>query len=401
MLVFFWTSLLLLSIVAVHLAHLYLLAAGAIVRRRTPLSPSYGHRFAILIPAHNEEQVIRRTLEEMQRLRYPRHLYDVYAVADHCTDRTAVEAENGGAICFERQEGLCGSKAAALAWLLARVRATDTHYDAYVVFDADTHVDNRFLDSMDAALSAGHQVIQGQHCIRNPQDGPYPALAAVMMILDNLFQNQGRSNLGGSAKLMGDSVCFRAEILEHFAWAGDSLTEDYELRFRLLLEGIRIHYLPEAVGRGEAPVTWADARRQRARWLVGTRQARRRYAWPLLRAFLRQPAFALFDGFLQTVLLPYSLLVILTGLLWVVNVALAFVTSLGPALPVAWSVALFLLALYPCLGLISAQAPRWAYRALAFGPFFILWRSGMDLLVRLGLKTATWVRTPRRGEAGR
>ena len=163
MLVFFWTSLLLLSIVAVHLAHLYLLAAGAVVRRRAALSPGHGHRFAILIPAHNEEQVIRRTLEELQRLRYPRHLYDVYVVADHCTDRTAGEARNAGAICFEREEGPHGSKAAALAWLLARVRATDTHYDAYVIFDADTHVDDRFLDYMDAALSAGHQVLSLIH----------------------------------------------------------------------------------------------------------------------------------------------------------------------------------------------------------------------------------------------
>lgn len=397
----FWASLLLLTVAAFHLAHLYLPAVGAIVRRRAMPKGRREHRFAILIPAHNEEQVIRRTLEEIRRLKYPRHLYDVYVVADHCADRTAAEVREAGATCFERQEGPGGSKAAALSWLFAQVRAMATPYDAYVIFDADTWVDDHFLDCMDAALAAGHAVIQGQHRIRNPQDGPYPALAAVMMLLDNFFQNQGRSNLGGSAKLMGDSVCFRAETLERSPWAGDSLTEDYELRFRLLLEGVRIHYLPEAIGYGEAPVTWADARRQRARWLVGTRQARRRYAWPLLRAFFRRPSFALFDGFLQTVLLPYSLLVLFTGLLWAVNVALAFTMDLGPALAVAWGVALLLLALYPVWGLIYARAPSWAYRALAFGPFFILWRAGMDLLVRLGLKKATWVRTPRRSEGHR
>ncbi|MGB9724529.1 MAG: glycosyltransferase family 2 protein [Chloroflexia bacterium] len=401
MILVFWASLLFLVIVAVHLAHLYLLAVGVFARRRTMPGGGHDHRFAILIPAHNEELVIGHTLEELQRLKYPRHLYNVYVVADHCTDRTADRAREAGTICFERQEGLRGSKAAALSWLFGQVRATAIPYDAYVILDADTWVDDEFLRYMDAALAAGHHVIQGQHRIRNPHDGPYPALAAVMMILDNLFQNQGRSNLGGSAKLMGDSVCFRAETLERFAWAGDSLTEDYELRFRLLLEGVRIHYLPEAIGYGEAPVSWTTARRQRARWLVGTRQARRRYAGPLLRAFLRRPSFALFDGFLQTVLLPYSMMVLFTGLVWAVNIVLAFTTDLGLALAVAWSAALLLLAPYPVLGLICARAPRWAYRALAFGPFFILWRAGMDLLVRLGLKKTTWVRTPRRGEAKR
>lgn len=395
-----WISLLFLIAIALHLAYFYLLAAGAARRRPAVPASTPTQRFAILIPAHDEEAVIGRTVETLRRLDYPAGLYDIYVVADHCDDRTAEQAVSAGATCLERQEGPRGSKAAALAWLLSRVRAAGRPYNACALFDADTRVDARFLRQMDTALAAGHPVIQGQHVISNPADGPYPALAAAMFVIDNLFQNQGRSNLGGSAKLMGDSVCFRADVLERFAWAGDSLTEDYDLRLRLLLEGVRIHYLPEAVGRGEAPLTWADARRQRARWLAGSRQARRRYAGPLLRAFLRRPSFALLDGFLQTVLLPYSPLVLFTGLLWAANLVLATLAWIGPALPAAWSAALLLLALYPFLGLTLERAPAWAYRALAMGPFFIFWRTGLDLLVRLGWKKATWVRTPRREERG-
>jgi hypothetical protein len=100
------------------------------------------------------------------------------------------------------------------------------------------------------------------------------------------------------------------------------------------------------------------------------------------------------------VLLPYSPLVALTGLLGAAHVALALVGWLGPALPIAWGTALLLLALYPFLGLALTRAPFWAYRALLFGPFFILWRTGMDVLVRLGWKKTAWVRTPRKGERG-
>jgi cellulose synthase/poly-beta-1,6-N-acetylglucosamine synthase-like glycosyltransferase len=283
---------------------------------------------------------------------------------------------------------------------MERIREAGQPYDALVILDADTQLDRRFLRYLEAGLTQGHHIVQGRHVIANPEDGPYPALAWVMMTLDNRLQNQGRSNLGGSARLMGDSVCYRAGILEQAGWQGDSLTEDYDLRLRLLLEGVRIHYLPAAVGRGEAPLTWADARRQRARWLVGSRQARRRHTWPLLRAFLQRPSFALLDGFLQTVLLPYSPLVVLTGLLWAVHVALALAGMVGPGLLSAWSAALLLLALYPFLGLALERAPGWAYRALLFGPFFILWRTGMDVLVRLGLRQAKWVRTPRKEERG-
>jgi len=264
------------------------------------------------------------------------------------------------------------------------VREAGRPYDALVVLDADTQVDPQFLHFVDAGLAQGHRIVQRRHIIANPEDGPYPALAWVMMTLDNRLQNQGRSNFGGSARLMGDSICYQAGILEQAGWQGDSLTEDYDLCLRLLLEVARIHYLAEAVGRGKAPLTWADARRQRARWLVGSRQARRRYSGLLLRAFIQRPCFALLDGFLQTMLLPYSPLVVVSGLLWADHIALTLAGLVGPALPGAWSTALFLLALYPFLGLALERAPAWAYRALLFGPFFILWRTGMDVLVQLG-----------------
>ncbi len=387
--------------VAVGTAYLYLFVLAALRQRRTAPAENPQHRFAFLIPAHNEEAVIGTTVAHLQRLDYPRDFYDIYVVADHCSDATAEQSRAAGATCWEREALPQGSKAAALSWLLEHVWAAGRPCDGLVLIDADTQMDPLFLRYMATALEQGHPVVQGRHVIRNPQDGPYPALSWVIFALDNRFQNLGRVNLGGSAKLMGDSVCFRSDILRRIGWRHDSLTEDYELRIRLLLEGVRIHYLPEAVGRGEAPLTWADARRQRARWLVGSRQARRRYAGPLLRAFLRRPSFALLDGFLQTVLLPYSPLVVLTGLLWVANLVLALFGAIGPELPIAWSAALLLLALYPFLGLALERAPAWAYRALLFGLFFILWRTGMDVLVRLGWKKAAWVRTPRRDEAGR
>ena len=91
-----------------------------------------------------------------------------------------------------------------------------------------------------------------------------------MFLVDNRFQNLGRSNLGWSAKHMGDSICFHVSVLRRYGW-GRGLTEDYNLRQQLLLGGIRITYEPEALGQGEATQTWRQARVQRARWLRGSR----------------------------------------------------------------------------------------------------------------------------------
>src|SRR5207237_7553717 len=132
-------------------------------------------------------------------------------------------------------EGPRGSKGAALRWLFARILDPDSKwspaapYDAVVIFDADTHVQRDFLRLMDARLSGGASVIQGQHRIRNPRDGWFPALTWAMFIIDNRLQNLGRTNLGLSAKNMGDSICFRADVLRRLGW-GEGLTEDYAFR---------------------------------------------------------------------------------------------------------------------------------------------------------------------------
>ena len=128
-----------------------------------------------------------------------------------------------------------------------------------------------------------------------------------MFLVDNRFQNYGRDVLGWSAKHMGDSICFRADVLRQAGW-GAGLTEDYQLRQRLLLEGIRIAYEPNAIGRGEAALTWAQARAQRARWLRGTHDASQEFAGQLLREGIRRRDGALLDGAVQAHLPSFSTL---------------------------------------------------------------------------------------------
>ena len=47
------------------------------------------NKFALMIPAHNEEMVLGDLLENLKILKYPKELYDIYVIADNCTDSTA------------------------------------------------------------------------------------------------------------------------------------------------------------------------------------------------------------------------------------------------------------------------------------------------------------------------
>ena len=385
------------------LGYLYLLALAAVRARPMSSWPAPCHRFAIAIPAHDEEEVIGRSVATLFRLDYPPELFDVHVVADHCTDRTAEVARAAGALVHERSEAPRGSKGAALRWLFSRIldhepyRSVPSPYDAVVIFDADTQVDTHFLRVMNARLVQGDQAIQGQHRISNPDDGWFPLLTWAMFIIDNRYQNLGRTNLGGSAKHMGDSICFRADVLRRLGW-GDGLTEDYAFRQRLLLDGILIAYEPTAVGYGEAAVSWTVARAQRTRWLRGTHDASQHYAGELLREALRRRDLALLDGALQAFLPSYStstLICSMAALLGIVSrpgESFEGARKFHGSCP-AW-VQLLSLFMYPFLGLALERAPLKAYVAMSLGPFFIVWRTWLALTTRFGSEMVGWVRTP-------
>jgi len=386
-----------LIVIALPLAYLYLLALGSVRRPAAPPADQTNHRFAIAIPAHNEAAVIGQTVGRLRALDYPADRFDVYVVADHCADDTAAVARRAGAHCFERTGGPRGGKGAALGWLFERLWETGIPYDAVVVFDADTQVDAGFLRAMAARLARGDQVIQGQHRIRNPDDGWFPALTWATFLVDNRFQNQGRANLGLSAKNMGDSICLRADVLRRIGW-GEGLTEDYDLRLRLLLHGIRIAYEPAAIGYGEAPATWAIARKQRQRWLAGTYHSSRRNLGPLLRQAFRRRDPALLDGVAQMVFPSYSTLTVLSVTALLLQLAADWIWRghVPSTLLLLWLLIIGALVLYPFLGLALERAPLRAYLVILTGPAFILWRTWLAIVARFGRRPVTWVRTPRR-----
>jgi cellulose synthase/poly-beta-1,6-N-acetylglucosamine synthase-like glycosyltransferase len=386
-----------LIIVVIPTAYLLLLALASIVPPKRTMRESGFHHFAVVIPAHDEENVIEATIKQLHRLNYSPQLYDIHLVADHCSDNTANVARRAGAIAHERNEGPRSGKGAALSWLFQRL-FDKVQYDAIIVFDADTQVDPDFLRVMDARLQQGYKVIQGQHIISNPDDGWFPALVWAMFLVDNRFQNLGRSNLHWSAKNMGDAICIHADLIRQIGW-GEGLTEDYQLRQRFLLAGFPIVYEPFAIAYGEAPLTWSQARAQRTRWLRGTQDASQQLRGRLWTEGIRRRDPALLEGALQAYLPSYSTVTVLTLAGAFLQLALNGWLVVPYSLPLLaiWVIIAILLFIYPYLGLLLERAPLKAYLALMSGPLFILWRSGLALSARWRGKSVIWIRTAHGG----
>ena len=56
------------------------------------------NKFAVVIPARNEENVIVSLIHSLKNQDYPQELYDIFVISNNCTDNTRAKALEAGAI---------------------------------------------------------------------------------------------------------------------------------------------------------------------------------------------------------------------------------------------------------------------------------------------------------------
>src|SRR6476646_7970997 len=106
--------------------------------------PAPRTRFAVMVPAHDEELLIRRTVGSLLALDYPPDMFTVHVIADNCTDSTAERARALGATVHERVDPDQRGKGYALRWLFGRLLPDPAGGDAFVIVDADSVVNRGF-----------------------------------------------------------------------------------------------------------------------------------------------------------------------------------------------------------------------------------------------------------------
>ena len=142
----------------------YLLAlALASFRRERPARPLYPiARLAVLVPAHDEEELVGRCVSALRAQTYPSSRRRVVVIADNCGDRTAEVAAAAGAEVLERRDDHRRGKGHALRWAMDRLLAETEPPDAVVVVDADSIADRELLGELAAALATGADVAQAE-----------------------------------------------------------------------------------------------------------------------------------------------------------------------------------------------------------------------------------------------
>ncbi len=256
------------------------------------------HKFMAIIPAHNEEKVVGNLIESLKKQTYDKNLYDIYVIADNCTDETAKVAKQSGAIVYERFDEAHKTKGYALQWFLKKKIKENADYDAFFVFDADNIVDKNFITNMNKKLCQGEEVVQGYRDIKNPTDNWITAGYALFYWTMHRFYHLARYNIGLSPLLNGTGFMVKFDVVKPNGWETETLTEDIEFSLKQIIKGKKLGWATDAIVYDEQPTSFKQSWSQRSRWTVGHMQCLKIYTGQLAKAVKEHKTLMNFDGLL-------------------------------------------------------------------------------------------------------
>ena len=316
------------------LAYRWLFALAYLIegRRERPVDPSIRpRRFAVLVPAHDEEMLIGDLIRSIRAADYPQREIEIVVVADNCTDHTVERARELGAVTHERNAPNDRGKGQALRWGLERIDLAA--FDAVAVIDADNLVDRNFFAAMNRELERGAQVLQGYDGLSNPGESTLTRMVEITSVMKNLLFCGGKAALGFSTLLMGTGMVFTSEVLRKIGWHATSIGEDLEQSFVLAELGIPIRFVSDARVSAQEAVTLRQGFAQRQRWATG-RQALRARGLRAIRDGIRRRQWGLVDAGIEIVVPTYSMTLNLTAIAGALSLAVIQVTT-WPAAGVA------------------------------------------------------------------
>lgn len=392
----------LLAGIGFFMTYLFYLSLLAYKERDKEFStPATQRRFAIVVPAYNEESSLPGTLENLKQVNYPDDRFDIIVIADNCTDDTANIAEEHGTEVMVRNNPEKRGKGYALRWCFDQLIANNesNQYDAAVVVDADSIVSKNLLEVMNSYMEDGAKVVQGYLTVASKPGVWTSEIIRIGFTLYNYVRPMGRRAIECPAGLRGNGMCFSMDVLKQNPWDAYSLTEDLEYGIKLLLNDVNVVFAPEAIGYNVVPEDADDAESQRERWEIGRFPILKKYFGKLAKNAFKKRSFKIFDTLVDLVTPPLvNMMIAAFGMaaaslfLWSIGVSSLFWLWL-------WIGVIGMGMLHALIGLVAAGVGWKTYRSLLYVPKYAVWKLYIYGKVLLfDGPTTEWVRTSRNSD---
>jgi cellulose synthase/poly-beta-1,6-N-acetylglucosamine synthase-like glycosyltransferase len=331
-------------------------------------------QITILIAAHNEEKVLAHILAALMEVNYPKEKMMVVPVNDRSTDRTReiidrfCEDYPGRIRPFHRSEGK-GGKGAALKDAMELVET-----EVVLIFDADYIPGVGLIRQLVAPFfDAEVGGVMGRVVPLNVGANLLTRLLDFERLGGYQVDQQARMNLGLVPQHGGTVAGVRLSALREIGgWNDNSLSEDTDLTYRLLLAGWKTVYQNRSECYEEVPETWQVRIKQLMRWARGHNQALADYGMKLLFGKHRATFRERIDGFL---LLGVYAMAPLTLIGWILALGLFY----EGVVPLHGLVALLAITAYGAVGnfaaffeIAAAARLDYTHQKVCLLPFLVL-----------------------------
>jgi cellulose synthase/poly-beta-1,6-N-acetylglucosamine synthase-like glycosyltransferase len=304
---------------AAGVLYLVVLTLAGLTRKKKRFSPAtHKSRIALLIPAYKEDAVILETAAAAAKHDYPAGRFGVFVIADKLQDKTIARMEaipvNVVRVQFESS-----TKAKSLHAALNQVAALG--FDYAMILDADNIMEAGCLEQVNAAFDAGAEAVQCHRTAKNKQTA-VAVLDAISEEINNHLFRKGPRGLGVSANLIGSGMAFRFHDLKSIIdlpHIHNNPGEDREIDLQLMKQNIKVEYLDDAIVYDEKVASAQVFEKQRVRWLEAQVMHFRRFLHADMKAAPRN--FNFWNKFIQTMLLPRSLYILVLGFMMMLVLA--------------------------------------------------------------------------------
>lgn len=343
----------------------------------------------VLIPAHDEAQVIAATLASVTAQLSSGDRVTV--VADNCSDSTATIARSCGAHVVERCDTSRRGKGFALEHGLNQLAAD--HREVVVIVDADCELASGTLDALARTAVAHNAPVQGAYLMPAPAAAdPRDVVSQFAVQVKNLVRLRGLARLGGPSLLTGSGMAFPWPVLRLVPLGSPNIVEDMQLGFDLLVAGYPARFCNDAVITAPLPSARAAATSQRTRWEHGHLQTLLRQVPRLIGESLRQRRPRLLLSAADLLIPPVALLAAVWLVAWLLAGALAlFAAVTTPAIVLSAAGALLGLAVLAALCFCTAHE---AWRIVTAVPLYIVTKLPIYLRF-VTRRQQMWLRTQR------
>lgn len=347
--------------------------------------------FAVVVPAHNEEQCIGATVRHLSG-----QLNDgerLIVVADNCTDRTAKEAREAGAEVWSRKEPDRRGKGYAISHALERL--AENPPSVVVLIDADCRISDGGLSHLAQAAAMHRRPVQARYLMTVPADsGPVASVSALAFLIRNLVRPLAMKRLRMPCHLTGSGMAFPWRQICAAPKQRGNIVEDLAIGLELSIAGFPPMFVPDVLVESEPPATRSATGTQRRRWEGGQLVTALQFAPRLLREAWRQRRPGLAGLAADLAVPPLALLVLVTCM----SGGVAGTASLAGATPIP-----FLMLLSNLLLVAIATLLAWArfgrhvvpLGVLMSAPLYLAWKIPLYVSILFRQRGPEWIRTAR------